>query len=378
MSNLIIVKSKCDYYKTINKLNNINIMIYDISYKDDYIYLKMNKKDLSKLKKYLPSYKFIKEKELGFLFIKNMIKKYNYYFISLLIGIIFLFLLSNIMVKVEVIHSSKRIRNLLYDALDEEGIRRLTFKKNYRKLSKIKEKILKKYPDDLEWIEIEVHGMKYVIRVEQRIITNPKKEKPSCDLIAKKSGIVTDIITHKGEALVTRGNYVLEGDTLIRGNIMFNDEIKQTVCAKGSIKAEVWYTVNVSMPLNYTKKHKTGNKRHNIVYEKGLKKKSIIPNYYKNYISHDKKIVSFFNTTIYYRTIEKIELIKKKYNEKEALNKAIDIALEKININKKDEDRIITQKVLKKELNDSTINLEIFFAIEEEIGKEIINSNEVE
>ena len=39
----------------------------------------------------------------------------------------------------------------------------------------------------------------------------------------------------------------------------------------------------------------------------------------------------------------------------------------------------LTQKVLKKELNDSTINLEIFFAVEEEIGKEkIINSNEVE
>ena len=52
----------------------------------------------------------------------------------------------------------------------------------------------------------------------------------------------------------------------------------------------------------------------------------------------------------------------------EAIKKAILLAMEKINIKKQDKDKIITQKVLKKSLNNSTISLEVFFAIEEEIG----------
>ena len=42
-----------------------------------------------------------------------------------------------------------------------------------------------------------------------------------------------------------------------------------------------------------------------------------------------------------------------------------------MNIKRKDYDRILTQKVLKNTLNDSTMDLEIFFAIEEDIGKTV-------
>ena len=380
MNRLIKVKCQGNYYKLINKLKNLSIIIYEIASKDDWIYLKIAFKDYHKLRKYLPSYHFIMDQELGLGKALKVIKNYYYYFISLIIGLGFLIFLSNIIVKVEVIHSSKEIRDLLYDALDDEGIRRLTFKKNYEELSHIKEKILNKYQNDLEWLEIESKGMKYIVRVEQRIITKEKNNPQSCHIIAQKSGVITDILTVNGEALVQRGNYVSKGDVLISGNISFNNETKNTVCEKGTVKAEIWYTVKVSMPLKYEEKSKTGQKRFNFVYDKGLGKTNIFRNRLKTFESKDKKILSLLGVNYYFRTMEEYKQIVKRYSPEEALNAATLLALEKINIQKKDLDKIIAQKVLKKEINDSTINLEIFFAIEEEIGKqeEFLNSKEVE
>ncbi len=370
MNNLIVVRCKCPYYKMINKLNYLSINIYTITYKDGFIEFKINYKDYPKLKKYLPSYSFEIIKRYGFIRIKSILIKHYYYFLSLIIGFLTLMILSNIIVNVQVVHSSKRIRNLVSEALAERGIKRLSLKKEYQELSRIKEDILKEYPDDLEWIEIENHGMKYVVRVEQRVITKPKKNKNACNIVANKAGVITDIITEKGDAIVTRGSYVNKGDLLINGNISLNDEIKNTVCAKGTIKAEVWYTVKVNMPLKYQISKETKRKRYNIAYDKGLGKQTIFGSKYNNYKSYDKKLFSFFNTSVYFRTEKELKIITKRYNKEEALNKAIMLALEKINIKKKNKDKVITQKVLKNTINDSTINLEIFFAVEEEIGKE--------
>ena len=44
-----------------------------------------------------------------------------------------------------------------------------------------------------------------------------------------------------------------KGDIVIGGDIKVEEEIKKSVCALGNVYAEVWYTVNVSVPLNYEK-----------------------------------------------------------------------------------------------------------------------------
>ena len=380
MNNIVWVKSEGNYYKLINKLNNLKVIIFDTYYDQKNIFIKINKDNLVKIKKYLPSYKFKIVKELGIGRFLKVIKKHYHYFCALIFGLILLLFLSNIIVKVEVVHSSKKIRNLIYDALDAEGIKRLTFKKDYTEINKIKEKILERYPNDLEWLEIEVRGMKYIVRVEQRIITKKKDEPRACNIVALKSGIITDILTTNGISLVTRGNYVSQGDVLISGNILFNNEVKNVVCARGNVKAEVWYTVKVTMPLKYQLPIKTGKKRYNFVYDNGLGKKSLFRNRLINFEYKDKKIISLLGTHYYWRTMEEYYLVTNKYKEEEALNVATNLALQKIKINKKDHDKIIAQKVLKKEVNDSTISLEIFLAIEEEIGtkEEFENSNEVE
>ena len=110
--------------------------------------------------------------------------------------ILFLFLtnfFSNIIIKVNVVHSNKEIRDLVTKALDLEGIHIWSIKKDYNTLQNIKNKILNEYKDRLEWLEIENIGMSYVIRIEERIINNYEEENKYCHIIASKSGIIDSI-----------------------------------------------------------------------------------------------------------------------------------------------------------------------------------------
>ncbi len=366
--NKVQVKVKSRHEIIINKLKSYDIKIYDAKQENDFFLFKTTYDDYKIIKKYLPYLKIEIVKYYGKNKIIQYLKEYQYYIIAFVISLAFLFLISNIMIEVNVIHSSKKIRQLVSDALEDYGIKKYSFKKNYDELNKIKTDILEKYKGDLEWLEIEIHGMKYVIRVEQRIINKPIKNPSYCHIIAKKSGVITDVLTKKGESLITRNTYVNKGDILISGDIKFNDEVKERVCAKGTIKAEVWYQVNVVMPLYYTTKVKTGKMKTNFAYDKGLGKKALFKNKYKKSIFKYHKLFGLFGVKFY--KIKELEIteVKHKYNEEEAIKKAILLAMEKINIKKQDKDKIITQKVLKKSLNDSTISLEVFFAIEEEIG----------
>ena len=376
--NKVIIRVKSNPKKIIKKLRQYNIRLLNIEIKDDYLYFKTYYDDYIMLKSYLPYYDFEVVHYYGKKNIFNILKKYQYYFIAFIIGVILLLFISNIIIEVNVIHSSKKIRNLVIDALEDYGIERLSFKKNYDELNKIKNDILEKHKDDLEWMEIEVHGMKYVIRVQERIINKETKPLDYCHIVAQKSGVVTDILTKKGESLVTRNTYVNKGDILISGDIKYNEEVKQQVCAKGEVKAEVWYTVNVNMPLNYQNVIKTGKKKINFAYDKGLGKTYLFKNKYKKSFNYNKKIFSLLGVSFYKVTEYETKTISHKYKEEDAVKQAILIAMEKINIKKRDKDKIITQKVLKKSINDSTISLEVFFAVEEEIGKQEIRNRDGE
>ena len=158
--NNVEVTATGKYYKIINKISNLNISINNVRYSKDHLSFKTSYDNYIKLKKYLPSYQFEITKYYGLKNLKLLIKKYIFYIISFFIGLLFLLFVSNIMIEVRVIHSSKYIRTLVLDALDDRGITRLSFKKKYEEIEKIKKDILNEYKDDLEWLEIEVHGMK--------------------------------------------------------------------------------------------------------------------------------------------------------------------------------------------------------------------------
>lgn len=379
MNKLLWVKCKCDdYYKFINKIKYINIKILEIKYEQGYIYLKINSKYLEKLNKYLVSYKFRVVKVTGIYDILNKIKRNYIFCICLLIGTILFFIMSNMVVKINIIHENSEIREIIADELDEYGIKVLSFKKSYKELDKIRQEILDKYPDKLDWMEFDVDGMIINVRIEERIITDTSKDDLVCNLVAAKSGIINDIKVEQGEALVNINDYVKEGDILVTGVINYNEETKRTTCASGEIYATTWYTVDVKIPFEYSEYEETGKKKYNIVWENDGNKKQILRERFDSYNSYLKNILKVFDFNLYVETEMETKKITKTYTEEEALEVGINKAIENVKIKLGEKDEIIDKKVLKKVVNNSTMDIEVFVIVKELIStqEEIIVDTE--
>ena len=379
MNKIIWVRSKCsDYYRFINKVQYLSINILDIKYENNYVYLKIDSKYLEKLNKYLVSYKFRVVNVTGIYKVIELLKKNYIFVICLLIGVILFLILSNMIVKINIIHENKEIREIIANELDEYGIKVLSFKKSYDELDEIRQEILDKYPDKLDWMEFDVDGQVINVRVEERIITDTSKSDKVCDLVATKSGVINDILVSEGEVKVNINDYVREGDTLVSGVITYNEEDKRYTCASGRVYATTWYTASVSIPLEYYEYEETGNKKYNIVWEVDDNKKSILKNRFTNFNSSLKNIFHIFDFNLYLETQNETEKIVKTYTEEEAINVGINKAISSIEITLGEFDEIIDKKVLKKYVNNSTMDMEVFIIVKELISAEkevVIESN---
>ncbi len=374
---LIKVKTKCNnYYSFLKKIQYLNLSIYEIEYKDNYVYLKINNEDLTKLKKYLVSYKFQKEEDLGLFSLKKKIKQNHIFLIMVILGLILYSILTNLIVEINVFHENQDLRELVKEELDSYGVKVLSFKKSYKQLTKIKEAILEKYPDKIDWLEIETHGMAYDVKIEERIITDSKEENKICDIVAKKNGTIKHIKLEEGERVVDLNDYVREGDTLISGKIIYNNEEKRSICAKGEVYAEVWYTVDISIPFHYNEYQETGKKKYNIVWEVNDNKKRILKNRFTNFNSKYYNFLKIFNFKLYLEKEYETKEIKKEYGADEALEVALLKAKDSINKKIGEKDTIIDEKVLKKRINNSTMDVEVFVIVEELISTQKETFNE--
>ena len=369
MNNKVWIKASCDnYYKLINKIEKLSIKIYEIKYIEKIIYLKVTKKDYAKIKKYIISYKFKVEKNLGLQRIFGIIKQEKIFVISLIIGLIVFICLKNMIVKINIVHENQEIRELISDELKENKIEILRFKKSYKKLDEIRQKILDKHPDKLDWMEFEIKGMTLNVKVEERIITDTKKNNEVCDIVAKKNGVISDIKILQGESLVLINDYVKEGDTLISGTIKYNEIDKRYTCADGEIYATTWYTGSVSIPFKYYEYENESDKRYNLVWEHNGNKHEIFRNRLENFNSNYKTLLKIFDFNLYLDKQVSVAKIEKEYTEEEALNEGVNKVVESVEKKLTKKDTIIDKKVLKKVKNNSTMDIDVFVVVKELIS----------
>lgn len=306
----------------------------------------------------------------GLIEVKKKMKLNRFFLIGLALGLLFLYGLSNIMYEVEIVHTNKELRTLLYKELEEHGIKKGGIKKRFSELEKIKEKIVNENRDKIEWLEIEAVGTKYVIRVEMRKIKPSKEETENRNVVAKKSAIIRRVEATKGEIIRNTNDYVSAGDIIISGNLKLGEEQKETVSAEGKVYGEVWYKVTVSYPFAYREKKATGKKQTAYIFQFLDKKIQLFPfQYFKTKKEEVTPLLkhSFLPIALLkekqFETIEIDEL----NTEDEAISKAEDIALKKIKSQLSDKEEIISKKNLKVEIKDSRIVLEIFFTVLEDI-----------
>lgn len=377
--NIIWVKIEASsYYNLLLKLNNIGIDIYEIKKSKKYILIKINYDDYKKLKKYLISYNIKFDSNTGFNKVIEYLKKYWVFILTNIIGIFLLLIVNNIIFKIEIKSNNENIRNLLKEELKKYNLTTMRFKKSHKEIEIIVKNILNKNKEKIKWLEIKYDGLVMIVNVTETISEIINEEYPNCNIIASKDAKINSLNIYRGIPLKEINDYVLKGDIILSGSIIHNEEVKNTVCASGEIYGEVWYKVKVEVPFEETIKEYTGKNRYNLNIKINDNRYRI----FKNRINiRDEEITNLYKLNDFeINLIKEKEFVEKikKISVEEAYDKGINKALEKINLLLDEEEEILYKKVLKKEVNDSTIYLEIFIVAKENIGELQIVDEEVE
>lgn len=375
---VIIVAGK-NINRFIIRLNNNNIEILDCKYLDkDKAKIIIYNKDLEKLKKIKTIYNIDIIDNHGIIKIKKKIKIHKFIIISLVLGIILLKILSFIIFQIDVVYNDKNIREFIKEELKNYGIKEKTFKKNFNEIKKIKEEILKKYKDKIEWIEIETKGIKYIVRLELRKINELNTKQNNQNIIAKKDGMIKEIIATKGQIIKTKNTYVKKGDIIISGNIYANEEVKDQVAAQGKVFAETWYETNVTYPFVYAETKETNDKK-NIFSIKIFNKYINLfdKNPYKNKKIEEKIIIknNILPILLVKQKQTKLEIIDEILTTDQVIDKALRKAKEEIEKKLNNEEYIINYKIVNTNIKENELELNVFFTVYEDITEyqEIVN-----
>lgn len=305
----------------------------------------------------------------GMIKIRKILKLNELILICLFVGIIGIYILSKVIFSIDVIHTDKTIRDNMIKELESYGLKVYSFKKNYTEIQKIKEQILTAHKDDIEWLEIENIGTKYIIRLEERKLKNIEENDEKRHVVASKNAIIKKIEAENGEIVKEINSYVNAGDIIISGNITLNDQVKDIVSAKGKVYGEVWYKVKVSYPLAYSEQHETGNSQTRLVFNFLKKSYELGLNNYKNKNVSSKILFKhlFLPISFSYDTQKELVVIDEVYTIEQAIKKAEEKAYTEMESKLSDKEKILSSKNLKVDVNDSKIELEIFFTVYEDI-----------
>ena len=381
----VIVKiKKYKIYEIIKTLSKYNIYYNKLDKKEDSTILEINYKDYKKLKAlFKKNTKIIKQ--TGIYGLIETLKKHYIFIISIILSYFVILILSNVCFGINIETNNNELKKIITEELNEYGIKKYKFKKNYNEITKIKNKILEDNKDKLEWLEITENGVYYNISLTERIIKEtPSVENDIMDIVSTKDALIQKVIIRKGTDIKYVNDYVKKGEVIISGDIIKNEEVVGNVIPDGDIYGEVWYTVTTTVPYNFIEYTSTGEK---------------INHYYINFLGNKMTILGKFNSSnvfireetiidkpyIFFKLMkEEKEIFEYKeltLSSSEAYEEALKRSDKSINAKLDDDEHIIDKKVLKKNEFSSKIEIEVFYRVYENIGKlekRIINLNEEE
>ena len=360
----IICRRPKDFLK---EIINKKINLYSIKINKKDLEIVIDDKDIVKINeiKYIHKIKIIRY--YGMNNIKYLIRKNKLFLLCVILGIIINILLSNIIFNIEVETSNQNLKKVLLNDLKNNNIEIFHIKPSKEKKKIVKEKILKKENNIIEWLEIKEQGTKYIIKVQERKINKKNEECYPRNIVSNKIAVITKIIAEEGEIIKKENDLVTKNEILISGLIYNNDKIVSKKCAVGKVYGEVWYKVLLSIPQKIKKEEYTNNKSYGISlkvfnkdYNFGNKYKTFKKNQYN--IINSRIVPIKIGITKYRNT----KIVIKEYDISNIDEYALNLAEERIN-KKLSNPVIINKKVLKKNINNSKIDVEVFFSVEEDI-----------
>ncbi len=367
MQNIYIVKIESKYFK---RIISYHIYINKIKKKDNYYLLYLDYDNYMKLDKFKKIYniEFIGYK--GLIKYKELLKKHYLFFIMVIIGFSLIIFLSNIIFKIDIKTDDKEIEELVRRELDNKGISLYKFVGSYSDKEKIKKDILDNNKDKLEWLEITRVGASYIVEVEKRIINKSDDDTTPRNVVASKNAIILSIEATKGSIVKKLNDYVKKGESVVSGEIIHKEEVVDRVRADATIYGETWYNVHVSYPIAYSKKSLTGKTKKRLSLTIFNKKYNLFDKTkYQDEEIEETKIFAhkFLPFKFSYEKVSEVIDEDNVYTVDEAYEEALKVARSKILAKLPKDSKILSQKKLKIIVNNSTIDVDIFFKVYENI-----------
>lgn len=368
MKNKVLVSAKEDGILKTLISNNIYFSNYTI--KDNKVIFIINYEDLELLSK-LTNIKVIKY--YGLVGIKNFLKKHYILLTSFILSYLIIIILSNVIFKVEIVTNNQVLKDNITYYLNYYGIVKYKFVKSNKYIENVKEKILLENKDTIEWISINREGVKYVVNVTPRVISNRVSiDKPS-NIVSKKDALIKYLVVTGGSSVKEVNDVVKKGEVIISGDVVKFDKVVGTTRSKGEVFGEVWYTVNISIPFKHVIYEKTGETINHIYLDIFGHKFTLVGHYITNNSINEVSVLVDKPYLFFKLMKESKELYNYKevnLNSESAFKEALERADKSISNKLDTNEYIIERKVLKKDVFSSKIDIELFYRVYENIGEE--------
>ena len=246
--------------------------------------------------------------KMGFPFILLKIKKRSYLIIGLIFFITIFFTASSFVWIITIEGLETISEDEVYQVLIKLGIKPGTLKASVD-LPYIERILLRKIPR-ISWLDLELQGSKlYLEIVEKKLVELERPEK----IVANRSGVISRLIPLEGRAVVSEGNTVLRGQTLI----VAESHTEYEKPLRAVVKAYVWYETLATTDLLYKKAIFTGDNTVNWSLQLGdniYRLPFFKPSFAKYEININKKTLSQWTNIMF-----PVELVKERYREIEYL-----------------------------------------------------------
>lgn len=361
----------------INIASRNGISFWDIT-KIDYVTIQLKMKHsqykrLKRIAKRTGTRVHIRKKK-GLNFIVHRVSKRKFFVLGIFIFIGIIIYLSSLVWSIEIEGNKNIPSSEIYQALKKAGLEE--WKPKYKINVRDIEADTLKEMDRISVINIKMIGTKAkVYIVERKMPPNMEYNGRPANIIALKDGIILNILSYKGKALVDIGDYVRKGQILISGIVTDSMNAPTGIVrAKGKIIAKTWYEAIEKIPLDYVYEERTGRVKKieyvdfcgKVIY---LKKDTL--NFEKYDKIEEKNIINIagiktplIKTTEYY-----YEKVKKniKLDYKKALEMALKSAESNILANMPKEANII-DKQIQKQMGNNIVKVKLLYITEEQIG----------
>lgn len=235
-----------DQFTLYQSLKQQNIEVFQLHTKDDHIVFSIKAKDLKAFRKVRKKLKLpIKlEDELK----ESTISIYTGSALGVFFFLIIPVLFAQFIWTIHVESDSPESNILLTELLKEMDIKERMVASRLPAEQEIRQKILLKHKE-YSWVHFSKSGSTFTV---SPMLAPPQTERelkdaPAVNLIAKRSGVITDFSLQKGVRAVEKNYAVKKGDVLVNGFVTQGDK-RIITSAEGKVYASYWIELSFELP----------------------------------------------------------------------------------------------------------------------------------